>query len=115
MQNIPLALTFGDVLLTPQRSSVKSRSQVSLKTRITPKIEIDFPVISTNMDCITGADMAIAMAKFGGISFYPRFAPIEIQKQEVKKIIDSGFNVIPSVGIKPGELDRISALSLIHI
>ena len=110
MQNIPLALTFGDVLLTPQRSAVKSRSQVSLKTHITPKIEIDFPVISTNMDCVTGVEMSIAMAKFGGISFYPRFAPVDIQTQEVKKIVDSGFNVIPAVGIKSGELDRIAAL-----
>jgi IMP dehydrogenase len=110
MQNIPLALTFGDVLLTPLRSAVKSRSQVSLKTRITPKIEIDFPVISINMDCITGIEMSIAMAKFGGISFYPRFAPPQIQAKEVKQILDAGFNVIPAVGIKPGELERVDAL-----
>jgi len=110
MQNIIQALTFGDVLLVPQRSAVKSRSQVSLKTRLTPKIEINFPLISINMDCITGVEMSIAMAKFGGISFYPRFSPPEIQAKEVKKIIDSGFNVIPAVGIKPGELERVDVL-----
>jgi len=113
MQNIPLALTFGDVLLAPQKSAVKSRSQVLLKTHITPKIEINFPVISTNMDCVTGVDMALAMAKFGGISFYPRFAPPEIQSKEVKQVIDAGFNVIPAVGIKPGEMERVSALVLV--
>jgi IMP dehydrogenase len=110
VQKIPQALTFADVLLTPQRSAVKSRSQVSLKTHLTPKIEINFPVISINMDCITGVNMALAMAEFGGTSFYPRFAPPEIQSKEIKQIIDAGFIVIPAVGIKPGELDRVSAL-----
>ena len=110
MQNIIQALTFSDVLLIPQRSAVKSRSQVSLKTRLTPKIEIDFPLISINMDCITGVEMSIAMAKFGGISLYPRFAPPEIQAKEVKQVIDAGFNVIAAVGIKPGEVERVDAL-----
>jgi len=62
------------------------------------------------MDCVTGVDMAIAMAKYGGISFYPRFATIEIQSQEVKQIIDQGYSVIPAVGIKAQELDRVDAL-----
>ena len=110
MSSIPLALTFSDVLLRPQLSNIKSRSDISLKTKITPKFEIDFPLISINMDCVTGVDMAIAMAKYGGVSFYPRFAPIEIQAKEVKQILDAGFPVIPAVGIKKQELDRVDAL-----
>lgn len=104
------ALTFSDVLLEPQRSSIRSRSQVSLKTKITPKLEINFPIISINMDCVTGPEMAIAMAKYGGVSFYPRFAPPEVQSQEVKKIIDQGFPVIPAVGIKDTEMQRVDLL-----
>lgn len=110
MTLLPQALTFSDVLLRPQASNIKSRSDLSLKTKITPKLEIDFPIISINMDCVTGVDMAIAMAKFGGISFYPRFAPIEIQAKEVKEIFDAGFLTIPAVGIKDQELGRVDAL-----
>jgi len=107
---LPQALTFSDVLLKPLASDIKSRSEISLKTRITPKVEIDFPLISINMDCVTGVDMAIAMAKYGGVSFYPRFAPIGVQAKEIKKILDQGFLVIPAVGIKAQELDRVDAL-----
>jgi IMP dehydrogenase/GMP reductase len=107
---IPLALTFDDVLLKPQYSKVNSRSQVSLKTHITKNIQINFPVISINMDTVTGVEMAKGMAKFGGISFYPRFAAPEIQAKEVKQVLDTGHNVIPAVGIKQGELERVKAL-----
>lgn len=110
MDSIPLALTFSDVLLRPQYSNINSRSSVSLKTKITPNFEINFPIISINMDCVTGVDMAISMAKYGGISFYPRFAPIEIQVKEVKSILDQGFPVIPAVGIKDQEYKRVEAL-----
>ena len=104
------ALSFGDVLLEPQRSKISSRSQISLKTHLTPKFEINFPLISIIMDCVTGVDMAIAMAKYGGISFYPRFAPPSVQAAEVKKIIDQGFPVVPAVGIKPTEDERVDLL-----
>lgn len=110
MSSLPLALTFSDVLLKPQASDIKSRSDVSLKTKITPNLEINFPLISINMDCVTGVDMAIAMAKYGGLSFYPRFAPINVQAKEVKQIFDSGFLTIPAVGIKEQELERVDAL-----
>ena len=113
--DIPLALTFSDVLLKPQRSSVVSRSQVSLKTHLTPKIEINFPVISINMDCVTGVPLSMAMAKFGGISFYPRFATPPVQAREVKQILDAGYQVIPAVGIKSGELARVDLLVSIGI
>ncbi|HEX8923456.1 MAG TPA: guanosine monophosphate reductase, partial [Patescibacteria group bacterium] len=110
MDQIQTALTFSDVLLKPQLSSVQSRSQISLKTSITPKLSINFPIISINMDCVTGVDMAIAIARFGGMSFYPRFAPPEIQAKEVKAVFDAGFLTIPAVGIKPQEMDRVAAL-----
>ena len=105
-----LGLTFNDVLLVPQYSNINSRSKVSLKTSITPKFSINFPIISINMDSVTGVDMAIAMAKYGGISFYPRFATPEIQSQEIKQILDLGFPVIPAVGIKETELHRVDLL-----
>ncbi len=110
MKDIPLALTYDDVLLVPQFSKVKSRSQVSLKTRITPNIELNLPVISINMDTVTGVDMAIAMYQAGGISFYPRFASPDIQAKEIKEVFKAGCNVIPAVGIKESEFERVKTL-----
>lgn len=109
-KNIPQALTFNDVLLTPQRSSVKSRNDIDLSTNLTPKIKINFPVIATNMDTVTNVDMAIALSRFGALSFYPRFSTIENQVAQVKQVLDAGCLTIPSIGIKDGEVSRFQAL-----
>lgn len=108
--NIPLALTFSDVLLKPQYSEITSRSQVNLETNITPRLKIKLPIISINMDCVTGIALAKEMARLGAISFYPRFAPPPQQAHEVKEILDAGFNVIPAVGIKEFEAARVDLL-----
>lgn len=110
MSSILLALTFNDVLLRPQYSSISSRSQVSLKSILTPKFSLDFPVTAANMDTIVSVDMAIALSKCGSIAFYPRFSQPEIQAKEIRQILDQGCSVIPSVGIKPGEFDRFKLL-----
>jgi len=110
VSSFPLALTFNDVLLSPQYSDIKSRSDVSLIARLTPKISLNFPVTIVNMDTLVGVDMAIAMSKAGSVAFYPRFAPTDIQTSEVKQIIDQGCIVVPSVGIKDGEMSRAESL-----
>jgi IMP dehydrogenase len=97
--NIPLALTYDDVLLVPQHSNVTSRNQVSLKTKITPSIEANLPIGPTNMDSSTGVAMAIAADKLGSIALYPRFKGNEVVLSEVKDILAAGANVIPSIGI----------------
>ena len=61
------ALTFDDVLLTPRRSAIASRRDVDTSGRLTPGIRLRAPVISANMDTVTEAAMAIAMARAGGI------------------------------------------------
>lgn len=110
MNDIPLALTYDDVLLVPKYSRVFSRNQVSLKTKITPNIEISLPLISINMESVTGVEMAKAMSKAGAISFYPRFAPPDTQAKEVKQILEAGCRVIPAVGIKDHEIERVKKL-----
>lgn len=60
------ALTFDDVLLVPQKSNILP-NDVSLETRLTPEIKLDIPLISANMDTVTEAPMAIAMAREGGL------------------------------------------------
>ena len=62
-----VGLTFDDVLLVPKRSAIKSRSLVSTSTYFSRGIQITVPIVSANMDTVTEAPMAIAMARAGGI------------------------------------------------
>ncbi|HPJ17367.1 MAG TPA: guanosine monophosphate reductase [Candidatus Woesebacteria bacterium] len=110
MSEISYGLTFNDVLLIPQYSQIPSRSQVSLKTNLTPKVTINLPLAAANMDTVVGQDLAVAIAKVGGVAFYPRFATPDIQVKEVKAIFDQGLFTVPSVGIKYGELERFDLL-----
>src|SRR3989339_5743 len=84
--NIPLALTYDDVLVIPRRSSFSSRSEANTRTRLTKKIEINIPIIPSNMDSVTGSEMAIAMARLGGIGLLHRFNTIEENVEEIKKV-----------------------------
>ena len=70
---INVAYSYDDVLLIPQRSKVKSRSDVTLKTNLSKDFYLDLPIISANMDSVTGVNMAIALGKLGGLSILPRF------------------------------------------
>ena len=81
-----IALTFDDVLLVPKRSTVTSRHAVNTHTFFTKNIEIAIPIISSNMDTVTEADMAIAMARQGGIGVIHRFMSIEQHVEEVAKV-----------------------------
>ena len=84
--HIPLALTYDDVLIVPRRSSLASRSEANTKTRLTRKINLNIPIITANMDTVTGADMAIAMARLGGIGILHRFMSIEENAEEVRRV-----------------------------
>ena len=86
MKIIPFALTYDDVLIVPKRSSLKSRSEASTKTKLTKKINLNIPLISSNMDTVTEAEMAIALARMGGIGILHRFMTIEQNVEEIKKV-----------------------------
>lgn len=78
--------TYDDVLLIPQRSSIKSRSEVNTHTQFSKHIKLAIPYISSNVDTVTESNMAIAMAKLGGIGVLHRFMTIERQVREVDKV-----------------------------
>ena len=60
-------LTFDDVLLVPQESNVLPKD-VSLKTKLTKNIELNIPIVSAAMDTVTEANLAIALAREGGMA-----------------------------------------------
>lgn len=79
-------LTFDDVLLVPKRSDVTSRSAVDTSTELVPGIRLAIPIISANMDTVTEAPMAIAMAQAGGLGILHRFMSIEVQAAQVRQV-----------------------------
>lgn len=80
------ALTFDDVCLLPARSPVCSRSDVRLDTRISRTITLKIPLISSYMDTVTEVDMAVAMAREGGIGIIHRFCSIEDEVNMVRAV-----------------------------
>lgn len=96
--------TFDDVLIEPNYSEIKSRKDVSIQTKL-GNLTLNVPVISSNMDTITGLEMAITMHSWGGVGCLHRFMTL----QELSDILDrlAGYeHVIVSVGLGPIELMR---------
>lgn len=85
-ERFPLALSYDDVLLVPQRSGVHSRKEVDVRTRLSRHITLTIPIVSANMDTVTESTMAIAMARAGGIGIIHRFLPIEREAEEVRRV-----------------------------
>ena len=86
IENLPMALSYDDVLLRPIRSSIRSRRQVDTSARLSRSIELRIPLVSANMDTVTEAIMATAMAWQGGIGIIHRFLSIEAEAAEVRKV-----------------------------
>ena len=82
---VETAITFDDVLLVPSYSEVLP-SQVSLKSRLTDKITLNVPIVSAAMDTVTEADLAIAIARVGGLGFIHKNMTIQEQAAQVNKV-----------------------------
>lgn len=87
------ALTFDDVLLVPAKSSVLPR-EVDVTTLLTPEIKLNIPIISAAMDTVTESNLAIAMAREGGIGILHKNMSIERQCEEVDKVKRSESGMI---------------------
>ncbi|MDB5058477.1 MAG: guaB [Chloroflexi bacterium] len=82
----PQGLTYDDVLLMPKRSDVASRKHVNTSTQLSRNITLSIPIVSANMDTVTEAQMAIAMARQGGIGIIHRFMSVEQQVRQVQQV-----------------------------
>jgi guanosine monophosphate reductase len=105
-----IGLTFDDVLLVPQKTDLVSRSEVDLSTQLTKKIKLKVPVISANMDTVTETEMAIALAREGGIGIIHRFLTIEKEAEMVAEVKKQKLLVGAAVGIRGDYLERAGAL-----
>ncbi len=94
------AYSYDDVLLVPKYSSIPSRSEVDLTTNLSENLKLEIPIISANMESVTGLDMARALAKSGGISILPRFQGVDIQLEIISKLKKEKLKVGASIGTK---------------
>lgn len=113
--DIPLGLTFDDVLLRPAESRVLP-SMADTSTRLTRHIALNIPVLSSAMDTVTEADMAIAMAQLGGIGVLHRNLDIAEQCAAVRAVkrYESGMVVNPITIGPDATLGEAQALMQAH-
>ncbi|MES2905370.1 MAG: IMP dehydrogenase [Pseudomonadota bacterium] len=114
IDDIPLGLTFDDVLLQPRESSVLP-SQADTRSFLTRDIPLNIPLLSSAMDTVTEADMAIAMAHLGGIGVLHRNLDVEAQCAAVRAVkrFESGMVVNP-ITMRP-EQTLAEALTLMRL
>ncbi|MDR2858467.1 MAG: IMP dehydrogenase [Novosphingobium sp.] len=111
--DIPLGLTFDDVLLRPAESDFLP-SNADTRTRLTREIGLNIPVVSSAMDTVTEADMAIVMAQMGGIGVLHRNLTVEEQCAAVRAVkrFESGMVVNPITIAPEATLGEAQAIML---
>jgi IMP dehydrogenase len=108
--SFPLGLTFDDILLLPGYSDF-FRSDIDLSTQLTKRISIRIPLISSPMDTVTEARLAIALAKSGGIGIIHRNLTIEDQVAEAEKALAENLPIGLAIGASSGFEKRVSAMA----
>jgi IMP dehydrogenase len=111
------ALTFDDVLLVPAKSEVLPLD-VSVKSKLTVNIDLNIPILSAAMDTVTEANLAIAMAREGGIGIIHKNMPIEEQARQIDRVkrSESGMILNPET-LEPGHKlsDAVEMMKQFHI
>lgn len=108
--DIPLGLSYDDVLLIPQLTPLRSRSEADTAGWITPSLKLPAPFLSANMDTVTNAKMAVAMAQLGAIGVIHQFQSPQKQAAEVARVKSAGPGNLPvaaAAGIANGLLQRV--------
>lgn len=109
LANLPMYLTYDDVLLVPGYSDFQ-RDAISTKTKLTRELEIDIPLTAAPMDTVCESELAIALGKLGGFGIIHRNLSVEDQAAEVKKTKAAGVLVGAAIGVSTGYLERAEAL-----
>ncbi|MDA1194098.1 MAG: IMP dehydrogenase [Planctomycetota bacterium] len=120
---LDIALTFDDVLLVPQRSSV-TPADVDVRTRFSRRVGLNIPIVSAAMDTVTESDMAIALARLGGIGvIHKNFAPadqareVTLVKRSVNGVINDPVTLTPDAPLSAArelmEMHRISGIPIV--
>ena len=110
-------LTFDDVMLVPRKSDVLPK-EVDLSTTFTRKIKLNIPMISSAMDTVTESEMAIAMAREGGLGVIHKNMPIERQMEHTRRVkrsesavIDNPITLTPDARLK----DAVEVMQRSHV
>ena len=109
MVPIKEALTFDDVTLAPKYSKILP-SEVNTSVNLTKNLKLKIPLLSSAMDTVTESNMAIAIAKAGGIGVIHRNLEIKKQIQEIKRVKSKKLLVGAAVGASIAEYDRAKAI-----
>jgi len=108
------ALTYDDVLLIPQYSDIRSRSEVDISTDLGKNLVLELPIIASPMDTISEAPMAIAMSKHGGAAILHRYSSLVEQHRMLTYAKDTVTKpplvIGAAIGITGDYLERSSAL-----
>ncbi|MDE0267535.1 MAG: IMP dehydrogenase [Acidimicrobiaceae bacterium] len=110
--DLRVGLTFDDVLIVPRRSSVASRQDVLIDTLLSRNVKLDLPVVAASMDTVCEYEMAIAMARLGGLGIIHRFMPIADQASQIVRVKEAGshLSVGAAVGTHTDLIGRSEAL-----
>ncbi len=112
--DVPKALTYNDVLLRPQYSDIRSRSEVSIASALDGPyayVPLRLPIIASPMDTISEEEMGVAMWQEGGLAVVHRYNTIQRQVEIVDHIIVlTGCNAAAAIGTSGDYLDRATAL-----
>ena len=111
---ITMSNDFDEYTLLPAYSSVDNRNDISLSTRLTKKLKLSIPLVSSPMSTVTELDMALAMSWHGGAGVIHRYMPIKEQAHQIHQFRKQSKGIIgAAIGVKDG-MERIKFLESTH-
>ena len=112
--DIPLGLSFDDVLMQPGLSEILP-GEADVTTKLTSKISLNIPIISSAMDTVTEAGLAIALAREGGLGVVHRNCPVDEQAEHVSRVCEKSLltdsNDVPRPAATAFNIDRVNGSS----